>query len=313
MPKWGAVGIGKEAADVDPDTIDNVYDEASLGVPPKGPYLVVVKRFEVGETGESSATPGSPKVTLLFEIAEPAGTKKARYNGYGLWLHRAATEESAGRINQILLALLDNTKLPAAKRKLILQAFHDRNVVVEKPDARGNQIVTKIGTWAVPEGMVVGINTKAEKYNDEDRLAVTAVMSKNDAPKGTKADVVDDEPEAEDEEVDELDDLFGAREEELGGYTIAKLKTTAKGLGLTVKRGATEDDLITAILDEEFPEDDEPEDEPEEEPEEDDEPDEEDAARASRGAAGGDHLGEGAGRVRPARRAARRGARRRPA
>ncbi len=287
MPKWSVDAVDKNLADVDPDSVDNLYDPA-IGLPPKGPYLCAVRWFKVGVTGQNSNDPGSPKVVIKAEISEPPGTVKAKYNGYELFKHQNVKLESeAGRVNQLLLALLDNTKLTAAKKKAVLAAFHARQVVVDEKEN-----ITKIGTWTVPEGLKIGIVTRPDTdQNGEKALGVGSFMPASQAPKGIPADEVEVDEEDDDTEPEEgeedPDEEVAARQEELEGYTLAKLKTLAKSLKITVPRGADEETLINLILDEEFPpeDDEEPEEDEAEEESEEDEAEEDEAEEEDDGLA----------------------------
>lgn len=290
MPVWGAVNKVGDFSGVDPDKVPNMYDEATHGLPPKGPYLCEVIRLHAGLTGDQSANPGSPKLVLGVSIAEPKGTKKAKYNGYALWRHMTVSEGFAGRINGLLQALMANSKAFAGdtatakkKRAAVIDAFWNdpKGISVEGDPKEGTTRITKIGTWAVPEEMLVGINARPGKDRDgESILEIGAAMPFTDAPKGQPADDEDDTDEPEEDEADEEGDPeVDARAEELEGYALAKLRTVAKGLEVDTK-GLDKSALIDAILDAEFPPDDEEEPEEdeaeEEEPEEDEEPEEED-------------------------------------
>jgi hypothetical protein len=279
MPKWSVDAVDKDLANVDPDSVGSLYDPA-IGLPPKGPYLCSVSWLKVGVTKEGSANPGAAKIVLKAEISEPPGTVKAKYNGFELFKHQnVALESEAGRVNQLLLALLDNTKLKPPQKKAVLAAFHARQVVVDDKEN-----ITKIGTWTIPANMKIGIVVRPDTdQNNEKTVGVGSFLPASQAPKGVPADEVDeDEEDAEDaeeaaEEGDE-DEEVTQRQEELEGYTLAKLKTLAKSLDITVKRGVKEAELIDAILDVEFPveDDDEPEeDESEEDEAEEEEPEEE--------------------------------------
>lgn len=292
MPKWNAVGFGAKNADVDPESIGSIYDEASVGVPPRGVYRFVLKRLQATETGPNSNNPGTPMMKMVCEILEPKGTKKAKYNGYGIWFYRTVEEENANRVNQFLMSLMAGTKLTAAKKKTVLKAFWEGNVVTETVGA--NDFITKIGTWTLPkDGIEVAANTQPDSYNSEKRLAISSLIPITDAPAPVPADeddvdeedledeesdefeeedeeTEDEEAEEDEEEADEEDDPAAAREEELAGYDRKNLVAAAKVHKLkTVK--VSDDDLIAAILDIEFPED-------EEEPEDDEEELEEDEA-----------------------------------
>lgn len=255
MPKWAALGSidTAGAADVDPDTIDNIYDEADLGVPPKGVYLSNLKRLQ---GTESKA--GDPMLKMVLEFAEPKGSKKAKFNGYSIWNYQISTKERASGVNGLLHALLDG-KTPAQRKKIIDQ-YWAKNVIVDE-----DGFIKKIGTWNVPESIMVGVNTAEEnssEYGQRLHVAWNGIMPASDRPasKATPEPEDDDEPETDDEPAEDVD----AREEELSGLGLAELRKLAKGLGVT---GKGKDGLIEAILDAEFA-DDEPEDEDEDEDEE---------------------------------------------
>lgn len=295
MAKWNAVGFGAESAEVDPETIESFYDEATYGVPPKGVYRGVVKRLQSGVTSESAQNPGQPKMKCVFEIAEPKGTAKAKYNGYGMWIHRPVDPEVANRVNQFLQALLDGTKLTSAKRKAVIKAFWTGNVQLDD-----NDFITKIGTWVIPEEIEVAATTRGDKYNGEVRLAVGNLLPISDAPKPKPSDSDDDEDDddedvedeeaTDDEEADEEEDEEESEEDEgdeadvrfdeLMAMPRAKLVKLYKETieGAKVLKSTKEDDMANAIVDVEFAEseEDEEEEEPEDEEEEDEEEPEED-------------------------------------
>lgn len=266
MPKWAALGAvaDKSLADVDPDTIDNIYDEAELGVPPKGPYLFNLKRLQ---GTESKA--GDPMLKMVLELAEPKGTKKAKYNGYSIWYYQVSTKERASGVNGLLHALLDG-KTPA-QRKKVVESYWAGNVVVDD-----DGFVKKIGTWTVPESILIGANPRHEndaQYGERLAVAFNGIMPASDRPASKVADEDEDADEPDEDEVDEDETEEGdedadARAEELDGLGLAALRKIAKELEVATA-GLKKDALIDAILDAEFGEGDEDADE--EEPEEDEE------------------------------------------
>jgi hypothetical protein len=167
-------------------------------------------------------------------------------------------------------------KTPAQKKKVI-EAYWSGNVVVDD-----DGMVQKIGSWMVPDSVLIGANLVPDKnpeYGDRMKVAFNGVMPASQAPKGAPAAEADadepDEPDEvdEDETTEEEDDAADARAEELDGLGLAELRKIAKGLGVT---GKGKDGLIDAILDAEFGEPDD-EDADEEEPEDDEEAEEEEA------------------------------------
>lgn len=292
MPTWAAAGKVGDFSDAEPDAVPSLYDEANLGVPPKGPYLCEVLSFRAGVTGENAAEPGSPKMVLRVAISEPKGTKKAKFNGYAMYRHLVLNDMFAGRINAALQALMANSKAFAghaskAKRAAVIKAFWAGKVTLEgSPEDQGGTTIEKIGTWVVPkDGMLIGVNARMGKTLDGDpALDISSMMPYSDAPKGLPAeeeDVEDTEEEPEEAAEGEGDEEVDARAEELDGYNLAKLKTTIKGLGVKLAEYKTmdKDALIEAILDLEFPPEDDAE-EPEEEDDAEDDAEEEDDADA---------------------------------
>lgn len=272
MGQWKAFGSGnKGLADVEPEEIGNIYDEANLGIPPKGAYLVSVKRLQGLESKG-----GDPMLKFVAEIAEPKGTKKAKYNGYGIWRYQVANEQWAGMVNSFLKAYFANET--PAKQKQLITAFWDNKISVDDDD-----MITKIGTKLIKDGVVIGVTTKVEKSSEyDDKLAITGYMPASDAPKPVAADAddeeLDDEEAAEDEadeedaDAPEMTEEEAERYEELQTLTLAKLKAAAKKSGVE-EIPATKDEIIDAILDVEFGEEAEEDDEEaEDEPEEDEEP-----------------------------------------
>lgn len=271
MSKW-VIGGNAANAEVEPEAPRNYYDE-SLGCPPAGPYLVNVKRFHKGETGKNAQNPGEPKIVLLVEIAEPPRTKKARYNGYGIWSHQyVVRDDNAGRINQLLKALLGSTNLTAAKQKAVLKAFWSNQIVVDDKTGR----ITKIGTWVLPEDITIGASTRKEKnLAGDDALTISSVMPAGDMP-ARKEEVAEDidpdeddeddedaeDVEEDDDEAEEEDDEEAEEDEEAEGFDeearlaeliemgrSALLKLYKELTGDTKTKSKSDEDLANAIVD----------------------------------------------------------------
>jgi hypothetical protein len=287
MGKWKASG-GQSAATIEAEVAFDQYDEATYGVPKKGPYRVRLRRLEGSETGENSKEPGTPMLKGMLIISEPKGTKKAVYNGYIMNLNRVANEEQAGRMNQFLTALAGG---PGAKAKALIKAFWTTGCVTDS-----NGMITKIGTMVIKpdgDGILLGVNTRNDNYNDEKRIAPTSFMAESAMPKPAAADEEDDDEEDdgvevvdddedeevvddEDEETDELSEEEAELMEELDGLTLAKLKARAKANGskLAEYKALDKDGLIELIMGQEIEvedDTDEEDEEDEDEPEEDDE------------------------------------------
>jgi hypothetical protein len=183
MRNWKAAGdLSKDLANVAPDEVGSVYDEAELGVPKPGPYLATCKRLQATESKN-----GNPMLRMVFEIAEPKGTKKALYNGYSIWQHQVVSRDLAGTVNAFLHALFDGK--PTAQRRKLIEAFWSGNVTLD--DGR---FVTKIGTFRIPKAILMRINTRPDSYNGWDKLKVLSVMPASDRTSSKPLDEEDEEP-----------------------------------------------------------------------------------------------------------------------
>ncbi len=278
MGKFKASG-GAAAADIEVEVGYATYDEATYGVPPKGPYRCRLRRLEATESKvKEDGSGGDPMLKGMLIIEEPPGTKKAKFNGYIMNLYRVATEEQAGTMNQFLQALAGG---PGPKAAALIKSFWTNGATTDAEDV----FITKIGVMKFdPEGpgIMIGVNTRNDTYNGEKRIAPGSYVGINEMPEPVLAteDDEDDEVEAEDGLEDseaEDDEEVEARREELGALTRIKLKTVAKGAGGVLKdyKDLEEADLIEYIIELEYPLEDEPE-----EGDEEADPDEEKEERA---------------------------------
>jgi hypothetical protein len=134
----------------------------------------------------------------------------------------------------------------------------DPDIVTEDGDLTKGVKLKKIGSKLITgiEGKtVVTVDIGSEDYQGETRMRVRNLFKAKDDAKAVSAEVEDDEAEeAEDESVDEDDEAVAEREAELGKLTLVKLRAEAKTAGLTAAdiKGLGKDELISAILDEEF-------------------------------------------------------------
>lgn len=264
MGKFKASG-GAEAAEIEAEVSFSQYDEATHGIPPKGPYRVRVRRIEGTLTKEKEdGTGGDPMIKAMVIIDEPKGSKKAKYNGYVMNLYRVATKDQAARMNQFLLALAGG---PGAKAKALIKAFWDDQVVTE--DADGFGMITKIGIMKFDpkgDGIILGCNTRSENSEQYgNKLSPTAFMPASALAEPVPADENEDADELEVADSEEVDE----RRDELAEMTLAKLKAVARGAGMkaVAMKNLDKNDIIEAILELEYPE-------PDEDADEDEEPDE---------------------------------------
>lgn len=134
----------------------------------------------------------------------------------------------------------------------------DPDIVTEDGDLTKGVKLKKIGSKLITgiEGKaVVTVDIGSEEYNNETRMRVRNLFKAKDDAKAVSTEVEDDEAEeAEDAEIEEDDEAVAEREAELTKLTIVKLRAEAKNSGLTAAdiKGLGKEELISAILDEEF-------------------------------------------------------------
>lgn len=138
-------------------------------VPPKGTYRTKVALCKLKTTQK-----GDPMLTFVFEIAEPKGSDKSRYNGYGIWHNAVLLSQSAPFIN----GMLDG--LGIARPNLW------RGGVVTDP--KDEDIVVRIGKVKVA-GLTTVVNTKRRIYNDEPQLSIVNFFKDDDGDDGDVDDL----------------------------------------------------------------------------------------------------------------------------
>lgn len=268
------------------DELDDfpVYDGE---LPPKGVYRFVLKRLQLTQNKNKE-----PMLKGLLILNEPAGSKKSQYNGKDVWFNLNVTKQGAPWVNNFISNLVPEGKVAAIRK-----AFWGQKVMLDKSEP---PTVTAIGAVKIVEGMLISAQCAHKTYNNDTDLDAKRFLR----PSNTEVDESDaaDDNEEEWEETDgeeggedeaaedgEGDEEYEARGVELDEMERPVLLKIAKGLGLSVKRGTPEAGIVTAILDAEFPEDEEPEDEDEaeedfedEEPEEEPEPEPEPAPKPTR-------------------------------
>ena len=141
----------------------------------------------------------------------------------------------------------------------------DPDIVTEDGDLSKGVKLKKIGSKTISaiEGKaIVTVDLAPDTYNDETRMRIRnlykaksdngPVFKDEEAEDETAAD--DSVDETEDEAEGEEDPEVAEREEELLKLTVVKLRAAAKEAGLTAAsiKGLDKDELVSAILDEEF-------------------------------------------------------------
>lgn len=207
MTKKLKFNVGGEAADVDPNS-DGFYDGPT---PPKGVYRTQLKFLRIKDNSN-----GDPRISGICEIAEPKGSDKAKYNGYGIWVGLNITKQGAPYVNNFLDTFGFNRK-----------AFWGTGGVTvdENDENKSGGLILKIGTKIVKEGAACRIRTKFTPAKGEwdERLEVAGAgflpLSGEDG--GSAWDEEDDEAvdaaaDAESDEDEEAADTEEEGEEEDG-------------------------------------------------------------------------------------------------
>ena len=166
----------KDYSDVDAAEGFNNYAGPT---PPKGAYICKTGLFRIVDNSS-----GDPMFKIIFEIAEPKGSKKAQYNGYAIWHNANITQQGAPYLN----AMLDALGLP---RKAVWSGAAG-GIVTSKENPED---VVKIGGTKV-RGIEVFVTTKRDNYpvgSDEWNLKATSFSSIDDVPDRPEEDDDDDE------------------------------------------------------------------------------------------------------------------------
>lgn len=250
------------------DNIDTSQDAASgqyyMGeLPPAGPYRAKVKFIKVKVNKNQD-----DMLNVLAEIAEPKGSAKAKYNGYGIWNNINITDQGVPYVKQFLDAL-------GADSEAFFSGKGTQST--ETPP----QIMT-IGKFKLTGENPIMVATKRTEYNGNERLEVTkwAPVDADDDDddvddtdveyiddEDTAGDVDDDDTADEDAaddddddtgDDDDVDDEGAYTREELEEMTLADLRQIAKDSEWEradyIK--LSKDDLVTALLGEDIDDDD---------------------------------------------------------
>jgi hypothetical protein len=252
-----------------------------------GFYRAVIKVMKWGANSS-----GSSGFNITAELQAAPGDPKnhAQFDGYPMFSRSIITETADGS------ALKEGAQRNLDNLLAALGTKDEPDVVLADDDA-DKVDVKKIG-GKNPIGAVVNIDLQMKMYEGERRPEVGGIYKYKeiDAPSKGSAVVTDDDEDDEsdlmegNDEADEAegDEEYDARAEELEAMKIVPLRNIAKELG--IKSSGTKDVVIAAILEAEFPEEDDAEDDDEaedadevdedeaedDEAEDDDEADEED-------------------------------------
>jgi hypothetical protein len=159
----GKVNWGTSAADIDnAEEFESDFKPYEGPVPPRGVYRVALKQAEKKAFGS-----GNNGVELLFEIAEPGSSAKAKYNGCPLWFYLVDTETGAGNIKNFMRAIGGSGRNWA-------------NTQTSKDD-RDRDMVTKFGAIVV-KGLTARAETRLETYEGEKRAKIQRFLPKADEP-----------------------------------------------------------------------------------------------------------------------------------
>ena len=237
----------------------------------RGFYRSAIKKFQYGKKNS-----GSYGFFIVLELEAAKGDPKdhAKFDGYPMFSRNIITESSDGA------ALKEGAQRNLSNLLAALGTGDDPDVILAKdgdPDS-GMVDVLKIG-GKNPVGAIINVDMDFETYQDEKRPSVGGIYKFKEEAGPSKASPKFEEDEDEDEDEDDEADLMDSDEEasevderaaELDEMKTVELRKIAKELG--VKSSGTKEVVIEAILDAEFPsDDDEAEDESEEESDDEDE------------------------------------------
>jgi len=237
------------------------YESYDGPQPRKGMYrgrvtAIKYRQFKSGSTGL--------ELRVILEAQSGDPKDQAKFDGYMTFprIVFGDKEQMITRENNLYAAL----------------GVKDEPTIVydDKDDVEAGATVTKLGGKNVV-GVYVNVDLRQRRDSEDGDMEVDGVYKFKDRPgSAVKAEVAseddeddlteDDETEEEAETEDDVDAEVAEREVELNALTIVKLRAVAKELELDVK-GLKKDEIVSAVLDAEFPLDDEESDEDEEEEE----------------------------------------------
>jgi hypothetical protein len=212
--------------------------------PPVAPYNIVVKRARMKVNSS-----GDHMVVYLLEIAEPDGSRKAQYNGYGFWTQYNVTQSGERFLNASLDVIVGK---PARVK------FWSSAITVDN-EAEPN--ILKIGGKPVV-GQKARVTTKDKVYQGKADLTPTAWF-----PYAESEEEPEEEPEEPEETVEEVEPVEDGTEpeepeeteleepaeedwdeESLMALDLAELKATAREWGIKIFKSSTQEKLVAAIL-----------------------------------------------------------------
>jgi hypothetical protein len=182
MPKAN-VRLG-EFADIEPAA---GFTDYTGPVPPAGLYHCTLKWMKLTKNGS-----GDPMFKVIFEVSEPKGSEKAKYNGYAIWHNANITRVGAPYLNAMLDAL----------------GLGRSDDIILSDDGGKEERVVKIGRKKV-DGLTVLVNTKRKEWPEDSgdwTLAARAFASTGNTVSVEKDAEPDSEPDAEPDAWDVPDD-----------------------------------------------------------------------------------------------------------
>lgn len=169
----GKVTWGTSAKDIDEaEEFESDFTPYEGPTPPRGVYRMALKTAQKKEFNS-----GNSGIELLFEIAEPGASAKAKFNGCPLWFYLVDTDSSAGNIKNFMRAIGGSGRNWA-------------NIMTTEDD-RGREIVTKFGA-IIAKGIAVRAETRLESYEGEKRAKIARFL-----PKADESDPADDSADSD--------------------------------------------------------------------------------------------------------------------
>lgn len=218
---------------------------------------------------------GNIYLNMVFEVAEPKSSEKAKFNGAAIW-GRIMFMSEHENAQAVYRTFLEAVGAPSNDPEMAHQSDEDLET------QKGSKLLS-IGGKKI-EGrkvrITVGPDNSSDQANAMQVNLVSPLKDDEDEKSGPAAEdedtedleVADDEESEDDTEDEDIQAEMEARTKELKKTSLAELKEAATEAGIDIK-GLKKADLVEAIVEWEFSDEEAAEDEDEDEEAEEEEPD----------------------------------------
>src|SRR5690606_11194759 len=200
-------------------------------------------RIDVARLREAST--GTQGFNLLVVLEAEKGSEDAKYDGYPAWVDIWLADKEPNQAREA--AFYRAVGVSEAK-------LESGDIPISHDDIDDGGKIKKVG-GKNPIGAIVKVDMRTDKYGDEVRMKGDAVWPVKKAEGKSAVEEEPDEADLEDAtDADEMDPE--EREEELRDMKLPELRRIAKAYDIET-RGKKLDGLVEAILEAEYPEDEE--------------------------------------------------------